>query len=160
MVGAPGWLSQWSVCLGLRLWSWSPRIEPRIGLPAQRGVCLSLCSSPCSCSLSLSLSFSNKIFKKLFEKWVMVAIKLLWYLVHPPPFYFEKWTYKVVKPSTLRQTHRMLLFGHWGTRARAHELSCSAYRHVSVYLRAYAYTCRYTYMRVCFFFLFGRTISK
>ena len=55
--GAPGWLSQFSVCLWLRTWSRGPGIE----VSAQCGVCfsLSLCplrTHPCSCSLSHSLS--------------------------------------------------------------------------------------------------------
>ena len=32
--GAPGWLLQWSICLRLRSWLQSPRIKPRVELPA------------------------------------------------------------------------------------------------------------------------------
>ena len=60
ILGTPGWLSWFSDCLQLRSWSWSPGIESRIGLRAQRGVCFSLWPSPLSCSLSHSLSQINK----------------------------------------------------------------------------------------------------
>ena len=56
--GAPGWLSQLSICFQLRSWSWGPGIEPHIRLSAQWRVSFSLSfyPSPCSCSLSLSLA--------------------------------------------------------------------------------------------------------
>ena len=65
-LGVPGWLSQLSVCLQLRSWSWCPRIEARVGLPAQWRACFSL--SPYHLlllSLPISLSLSNKIVKSL-----------------------------------------------------------------------------------------------
>ena len=36
-IGAPGWLSELSVCLRLRFWSQDAGIEPYIALPAQWG---------------------------------------------------------------------------------------------------------------------------
>lgn len=63
------WVAQ-SVKVWLRLTSWSQGsgIEPHVGLPAHRGVYLSLflCSFPCLCSLSNKYNF-KKIF---FKKWV------------------------------------------------------------------------------------------
>ena len=53
--GAPGYLSQLSVCFQLRSWSQSPGIEPWVGPPAQWGVCFSLYPLPAIRALSLSL---------------------------------------------------------------------------------------------------------
>ena len=41
-LGAPGWCSQLSICLGLKSWSQDPGMEPHIGIPAQQGVGLFL----------------------------------------------------------------------------------------------------------------------
>ena len=60
IVVPPGWLSQWSVCLWLRSWSWDPRIESYIRLPAQWGVCFSLSTCP---SLTFLHSLSLKLLK-------------------------------------------------------------------------------------------------
>jgi len=49
------------VCLRLGSWFWGPGIEPRIGLPAQRGVSFSLCPL----SLPTGRSFSVKSLKKI-----------------------------------------------------------------------------------------------
>jgi len=60
------WVAQsLRVCLQLRSWSQGPGIKPHIGLPAQRGVCLSLCRSCSLCSCVLSL---NKKTKSFFKK--------------------------------------------------------------------------------------------
>ena len=54
-----GGLRGLSICLQLRSWCQGPGIEPRVGLPAQWGVCFSLPLCLCSCSLSVSLSQIN-----------------------------------------------------------------------------------------------------
>ena len=53
-IGAPGWLSWWSLCFQVRSWSRGPGIGSDIGLPIHWGVCLSLllCSSFHPCSFS------------------------------------------------------------------------------------------------------------
>lgn len=57
-MGAPGWLSQLTVCLQLMTWSQGRRMKPHIRLPAQQGVCLSLSLCPSLCSGALSFSHS------------------------------------------------------------------------------------------------------
>ena len=64
-LGAPGWLSQWSICLQLRSWSYGPGMEPHIRLPAQWRVCSSLSSLlmyslAIFVTISVSLSQINK----------------------------------------------------------------------------------------------------
>ena len=58
--GAPGWLSQLSICLQLRSLSQGPGIEPCLRLPAQRAVCFSLSLCLPLCLLVPSLSLSSK----------------------------------------------------------------------------------------------------
>ena len=60
----PGWLSWLTVCLWLRSWSWGPRIEPYVFLPAQQGVCFSLSLCPSPFVLSQIKSFKKIILKK------------------------------------------------------------------------------------------------
>ena len=67
MLGAPGWLSQVSVCLQLRSWSQSPRIEPHVRLPAQQRSLLLSPSAPPPSLCSLSLKLINNIFKEKKE---------------------------------------------------------------------------------------------
>ena len=63
-LGALGWLSWLSICLGFGSWSQDPRIEARVGLPAQQGICFSLCLSCSLCLYSLTLCQINNFFKK------------------------------------------------------------------------------------------------
>ena len=60
--GAPGWLSQLSICLWLRSWSRCPGIKSCLRLPAHPGACFSLCLPLplLVCSLPSFLSLSNK----------------------------------------------------------------------------------------------------
>jgi len=62
--GAPEWLSRLSVCLWLRSGSQGSGIEPRIGLPAQRGACFSLSLPLCL------LVLSKKKKKRKYAKYV------------------------------------------------------------------------------------------
>ena len=63
LTGAPGGLSQVSVCLfsSGHDSGRGPGIEPLIGLPAQQGLCFSLCLSVCLLLRSLSLCQRNKL---------------------------------------------------------------------------------------------------
>ena len=67
--GAPGWLSQLSVCLRLRSWSQGRGMEPHQAPSSAGSLLLPLplhCTpsrSSCSRSCMVSLSLSNKIFK-------------------------------------------------------------------------------------------------
>ena len=51
IIGVPGWLSGWAICLWLRAWSWGPGIKPCIGVPAES----LLLPLPVSLPLSLCL---------------------------------------------------------------------------------------------------------
>ena len=62
-LGAPGWLSQLSVCFWLRSWSQGPGMEPQLGNLCSAGgllLPLPLPLSPCSCLCMCSFSQINK----------------------------------------------------------------------------------------------------
>ena len=62
--GAPGWLSQSSVCLWLRSWSQGPGTKPHVQLPTQQVSAFP--HVPCLCSLFLFLSLKDiKSWKKI-----------------------------------------------------------------------------------------------
>ena len=75
-----------------RMWSWGPRIESHVRLPAWNGACFSLCLCLC---LSLCVSWiTNKIFLKNYPKLFLVVLK-------PTLFSQVKTTYLCVQPWSM-----------------------------------------------------------